>query len=145
MLIRYSSDRLIINCDGVARRRCGKIVQNTLASNRCETVCRFFFWRKFSQNAPTPRASVCYLVSPRLCRRSCSHLAKFSGGFMISLWGLRLSCAALFGQPVTHSPQPMHFCLFTTATSFCWVIACTWHLVLQVPQLRHWVGSIVAV
>lgn len=86
-----------------------------------------------------------YLSSPRLCRRSCSQLAKVSGGLIISFGGLRSRCAASFGQPVTHSPQPMHFCLFTTDVPSFSVIACTWHLVLHVPQLRHWVGSIVAV
>lgn len=63
---------------------------------------------------------------------------------MIWLSGLRLSCAALFGQPVAHSPQPMHLFLSTTDTPSCSVIACTWHLVLHVPQFRHSFGSIAA-
>ena len=64
---------------------------------------------------------------------------------MIWLGGLRLSWAALFGQPVAQSPQPMHLFVSTTDVPFCSVMACTWHLVLQVPQFRQVSGSIVAV
>ena len=64
---------------------------------------------------------------------------------MIWLGGLRLSWAALFGQPVAQSPQPMHLFGSTTDVPFCSVMACTWHLVLQVPQFRQVSGSIVAV
>ena len=64
---------------------------------------------------------------------------------MIWLGGLRLSWAELFGQPVAQSPQPMHLFVSMTDVPFCSVMACTWHLVLQVPQFRQVVGSIMAV
>ena len=63
---------------------------------------------------------------------------------MISFEGLRFSLAASLGHPVAQSPQPMHLSILTTDMPSCSVMACTWHLVLHVPQFTHSSGSIVA-
>jgi len=63
---------------------------------------------------------------------------------MIWFLGFLFSVAALFGHPVAQSPQPMHFLRFIVGLPFFWVMACTWHLFVHVPQFWHFSGSMAA-